>query len=213
VFEVGKVYNRDALLDEYGGQRYGGIITPAQHPLIFLQTGSTGRKYGYNDHWDDAGVFHYYGEGQTGDMTFTGGNSAILNHAEDEEELHLFERVGTGALRYVGEMVCSGFEPVDDQDMEGNPRTAIVFQLIPADADELANGDDTGGELASLDLNALRDAADGDPSEESDATVGQRKTYKRSRALKRYVRARAAGTCEGLRAACSFPDPRRRAVP
>jgi 5-methylcytosine-specific restriction protein A len=81
VFEVGRVYRRADIHAEYKGQQYGGIITPAEHPVVFLITGESGRKYGYHDHWDEAGVFHYYGEGQVGDMAFDKGNAAITTLA------------------------------------------------------------------------------------------------------------------------------------
>ncbi|MGH2973760.1 MAG: HNH endonuclease, partial [Solirubrobacterales bacterium] len=187
MFELGQVYRRADLHAEYGGQQQGGIITPAAHPLIFVVTGDTGRQYGYHDHWDDAGVFHYYGEGQTGDMGFKAGNAAVLRHGENEEELHLFERVRPGYLRYRGEMACSGYEMVDDDDSAGNLRKAIVFQLVPPD--DAVEPDSNA--LGDLSLEQLRDAADEDPAEESDPQEGRRRTYRRSRALKAYVRARA----------------------
>lgn len=108
-FEVNRVYKRDAILDEYGGQRYQGIVTPAAHPLVFIITGEAGLEHGYKDEMDDDGVFHYYGDGQGRDMEFSGGNAAILNHAENEEELHLFEKPRKNFWRYKGEMVCTGF--------------------------------------------------------------------------------------------------------
>jgi hypothetical protein len=45
--------------------------------LIVVVTGEEGREFGYEDHWDDEGVFHYFGAGQEGDMEFVRGNRAF----------------------------------------------------------------------------------------------------------------------------------------
>ena len=82
MFEIGRVYNRRSEIHEpYGGQWQSGISTPRDQPFIFLFTGESGEQYGYEDGWDDNGVFLYTGEGQKGDMEFIGGNRAIRDHA------------------------------------------------------------------------------------------------------------------------------------
>ena len=192
--------NGGGLHATYGGQRQRGIITPADHRVILVISGSTGLKYGYADEWDEDGVFHYYGEGQTGDMTFTGGNVAVRDHAAREKELHLFEHVKGKDLRYVGEMICAGYEWRTAPDRTGASRQAIVFQLVPAAAVPTSELSDFPGED---DLGELARAADQDPTEQSDAHLSLQRTFARSRALRRYVRARANGVCEG----CSKPAP------
>jgi hypothetical protein len=58
VFEIGRVYNRRSEIHEpYGGQWQGGISTPRDWPFIFLFTGESGEQYGYEEGWDDNGVF------------------------------------------------------------------------------------------------------------------------------------------------------------
>jgi len=42
---------------------------------------AAGAQFGYHDRWEN-GVFHYTGEGQTGDQQMTKGNRAMLTHAE-----------------------------------------------------------------------------------------------------------------------------------
>ena len=82
MFTIGKSYNRKRELhDVYGGQRQGGISTPADHPLIFLFTGESGEEHGYADGWNNDGVFTYSGEGQRGDMEFLRGNLAVRDHS------------------------------------------------------------------------------------------------------------------------------------
>jgi len=38
--------------------------------LIVVVTGEEGREFGYEDHWDGEGVFHYFGAGQECEMQF-----------------------------------------------------------------------------------------------------------------------------------------------
>lgn len=59
---VGEVYRRTVIHDQFGGQRQGGISTPAGEPVILLFTGSSGPQHSYDDGWVD-GVFCYFGEG------------------------------------------------------------------------------------------------------------------------------------------------------
>jgi 5-methylcytosine-specific restriction protein A len=47
-FEIGRVYNRRRDIHaRFGGQQQGGIITPAQHPLVIVITGEAGLDHGY----------------------------------------------------------------------------------------------------------------------------------------------------------------------
>src|SRR6202167_1056885 len=92
MFELGKVYRRRDLHHRFGGQQQGGVVTPAGHLLIFLITGEAGLGYGYHDEAHDDGSFLYYGEGQSGPMTFIRGNRAIRDHTLTGRDLHLFEK-------------------------------------------------------------------------------------------------------------------------
>jgi hypothetical protein len=109
----------------------GGISTPSHHDIILLFTSHTGQKYGYKDGWSPDGVFLYTGEGQIGDMTFTRGNRAIKDHLGLKKELHLFEYVKSGYVRYIGQMMYRGFQYREATDINGNQRKVIVFELTP----------------------------------------------------------------------------------
>ena len=112
MFEMSRVYRRDELHRVWAGstrvQAQGGILTPREAPLVLVVTGEEGDQYGYGDHWDDDGVFHYYGAGQVGDMEWARGNRAIRDHAKNGEELHVFEQVRPSGLRYVGHLHARG---------------------------------------------------------------------------------------------------------
>jgi len=207
-FEIGRRYRRRDLHAEYGGQQQGGISTPREHPLIMLITGESGTAYGYHDGWEDDGTFRYFGEGQVGDMQFVRGNRAIRDHAASGRELHLFEDVKGGFLRYVGEMTCAGYTLVEDvADLDGNPRQAIAFELVPLDVVTDTAGPPSGEQdddvLWNRSLDDLRAAALDTPTSTQTSKQTVRRVWVRSRALRVYVLRRANGTCE----ACAKPAP------
>lgn len=135
-FEVGALYNRKAQIHALlGGQQQGGISTPRDQPAVIIFTGEAGKSHGYNDFWDDDGVFHYFGEGQSGDMKMTGGNLAIDRHQEQGKRLLLFKSMGHGKpYRYDGEFLkVAAYSRPDTPATRGANRTAIVFRLQPLD--------------------------------------------------------------------------------
>lgn len=133
-FVPGAVYSRRDLHAEYGGQSQGGISTPSAHPFLMLFTGQSGEQYGYKDGWTTDGVFEYTGEGQRGHMEFIRGNRAILEHSRVGKDLHLFEQLAEGAVRYIEQMVCAGYQERTGPDIDGKQRKAIVFELVPVEA-------------------------------------------------------------------------------
>ncbi len=134
MFERGRTYRRRDLHTRFGGQQQGGISTPSSHPLIFAFTGDTGELYGYQDGCDSDGTFRYSGEGQLGDMAFVRGNRSLLDHAANGRDIHLFERTSKAFVRYLGQMVCAGYDFVPEvPDRNGKPRTVIIFHPAPPD--------------------------------------------------------------------------------
>jgi hypothetical protein len=136
VFSPGQMYRRRELHKEYGGQRQGGISTPAKAPFVFLITGESGKQHGYSDEWTNDGVFLYTGEGQRGDMRLVAGNRAILDHRAKGKALQLFEqdRKDKRILRYLGEMEYAEHTYREAPDTDGKQRKAIIFHLRPVGA-------------------------------------------------------------------------------
>jgi hypothetical protein len=132
-FRPGQQYRRRELHEKFGGQRQGGISTPARTPFVLLITGDSGKQHGYSDEWSDDGLFLYTGEGQHGDMRLSGGNLAIRDHAKNGKALHVFEQEKKDKrfLRYLGEMEYLEHAYREAPDTDGKPRQAIVFHLRP----------------------------------------------------------------------------------
>jgi 5-methylcytosine-specific restriction protein A len=209
-FEQGRIYRRlQDLHLVYGGGRQGGISSSAQAPVTFLFTGS-GERYGYADHFDEEeGTFFYFGEGQKGDMEFARGNLAVLNHSSQGKALHLFRGIGKGkGQKYLGEFVYQDHEWVTAPDVEGKPRQAIIFRLVPVarlEQFELAPADVPAKDV-TLEDSRKRAIAASKVDGLQDNKKGSRTIYERSRAVRNYVLQRAAGICE----LCEEPAPFRR---
>jgi 5-methylcytosine-specific restriction protein A len=129
----------------------------------------------------------------------------VRDHSANGRDLHVFEQTRRGHLRFIGPFVCAGFQWDDDaEDASGAKRRAIVFELVPLADVDASNGapapPGSGSSLADL-----RAAAEAGPDTGS-PKHSKRRVYARSRALKLYVRKRAAGTCEGCEKPAPFKD-------
>ena len=205
-FIEGAIYNRRRdIHDRFGGQRQGGVSTPSKVPFIFIFTGTSGEAHGYSDGSASDGTFHYFGEGQHGDMAFVRGNKAILEHAENGKSLLLFQilRKGKG-VRYVGEHGLAGWEYVRAPDTKMRMRNAIIFKLIPLSvySEKLEEiGFDRASTFADLRKKALMAAKV--PSGQRGGG-SPRSYYERSKAVRDYVLARSNGRCESCGSAAPF---------
>src|SRR4051812_15881628 len=177
-FQIGVTYNRRADIHaRFDGQMQGGISTPAKHSVIFAFTGTSGRRLGYSDELTQDGVFRYFGEGQEGDMTFTGGNRAIRDHANNGKELLLFDTIRSGQVRFRGEYNCAGYSIEPALDRLGKKRHAIVFHLLPVGTEivEGADQDTPSHPVLAIELlraqayAAARPAQKGTPTESKHA--------------------------------------------
>jgi hypothetical protein len=125
---LGRVYRRKDLHDRgLGGNRQKGISYGATATEVLLMSDpGTHADWGYRDTWQGTDRYLYYGEWSgTGDMTFTGGNQAILDRSP---EIHLFTKTG-GGHQYQGRFACEGWDHVPAS-RDGRPWQAIVFRLV-----------------------------------------------------------------------------------
>ncbi|MBP2147415.1 HNH endonuclease [Xanthobacter flavus] len=207
-FERGRTYNRRRDIHaRFGGQQQGGIITPAEHPVVIIITGEEGGQHGYTDNIREDGVFEYFGEGQIGDMQLIRGNRAIAEHSKEGKALLMFRKVARdGSLRFEGEWICEDVLRRPGPDRDGAVRTALVFELRSIETvseveEDAAPASDTTS-IEELRLEAIAAASIG-------RVVGTspRNVFARSRAVHSYVLRRAGGHCEG----CGSPAPFLRA--
>lgn len=209
MFEIGKTYHRkEDIHGELGGQERGGISTPSIHPVVLLFTGDSGTEYGYEDRFQEDGTFWYTGEGQVGDMAMLRGNASIRDHAKNGKQLHLFEYVEKGVVRYLGEARYLDHHSATRPDKEGRLRNAFVFhlELLPKDGgvqlDLTSESPSKPSKKMSLaELSAL--ARSTAPAQQATSKKAAQTVYIRSEAVRLYALKRAAGMCEG----CARPAP------
>lgn len=126
----GGVYKRTDLHEKFGGQRQGGISTPISTPFVLLFSNNSGELHGYKGGFQQDGTFLYTGEGQVGDMAFSRGNRALVDHRPDGRHLHLFEQADQPAhVRYLGEAEYFDHHETLGLDKNGDIRKVIVFVL------------------------------------------------------------------------------------
>ena len=204
-FEVGAYYNRWELNDVYGGQRYGGISTPADYSVVFIFTGDSGENYGYEDEFLDDGTFLYTGEGTDGDMEMVDGNEAIRDHRSKNEDLHLFENTDhPWIVNYVGQ-----FEHVDHKtdtlkDDNDEWRDAIRFRLEPVGGTdvEIESGAPSSLPMAEL----FEKGKESSPSGSGGTTSTNKQSYPRSEIVKEFALRDADGVCQGCEKDAPFLD-------
>jgi hypothetical protein len=152
----GQTILRSALHDEFGGNRQGGIAPSARYPEVFVFTTPAGHQHGYTDRLRNDGLFHYTGQGQTGDQTFTGANRVLLEHKQRGMAVRVFLGV-SGTTTYVGEFEVDDERPTyweTAPSTAGGPeRRVIVFRLRPL----------PGAALPLLEAIAAQQALDGLP--------------------------------------------------
>ena len=213
MFVHGQPYRRRDLHTLWGGQQQGGISTPAKHSLILLFTGEQGEQYGYSDGWSEDGIFLYTGEGQRGDMEFVRGNRAIRDHELTGKDLHLFSALKKRSfVRYVDQVICTGYYRRLGPDVDETLRQVIVFELTPIGDFKhlefsLESTETPIGRIKGTSLNELRKKALSSSSKGTSAIARRERIYNRSQAIRLYVLRRSGGKCEGCKAAAPFTTP------
>lgn len=199
-FKTGELYNRWELHDVFGGQRYSGIATPAEHPLLFIFTGDSSREYGYKDEFLPDGAFLYTGEGAEGDMRMERGNKAIRNHQSNNEDLYLFE--GTEwpwIVVYIGQFEYAGHQWDTLLDREGEQRNAIRFRLEPVGGTEIQLTEKSLPSLSDREL--FEKAKESAPTNTKGITTvnssSSGRTYLRSEVVREFALREAEGVCQG----------------
>lgn len=129
-FTIGQSYHRQTdLHDQFGGNRQSGISVCSRHPIIFLFSSPSGKESGYKDGLYSSNTYIYSGEGAIGDMEFTRGNKAILNHQADGKELHLFKKERSGLYEYLGQFEYAYHKIIESEDIKDEKRKLIQFTL------------------------------------------------------------------------------------
>lgn len=208
-FQLGAIYDRETEINGlFGGNYQYGISKSKNYPAIFIFSGESGEQYGYTDGWnEDNSAYLYTGQGKRGDMTLTGNNLAIAEHAQTGRAIYLFKQLSKSkGYQFEGEFTCADIFRRTQLDELKQERSAIVFRLVPDSSPEQINDTDIEeeGDLPNS-LEAARQAAIAacTPEATEPGQSAPRKIYQRSRRVVHYVLMRAKGICE----CCLKPAP------
>jgi 5-methylcytosine-specific restriction protein A len=201
-FGVGAHYVRKELHDQFKGNRQKGISSPAGEDFVFIFTGPSGEKYGYDDELLDDGTLIYFGEGRVGDMEFTenNGNTKVRDQKGRGLDLYVFEETSEdGIMSYVGEYEYEDHDWTDAPDERENKRRAIRFRLVPIDRGGVSVGGEDIEEASEEDLFVAAQQNVGSTSSggSTSSTSGGGQTYTRSEATKQFALKSAEGVCQG----------------
>lgn len=127
MFTPNQLYRRKDLHQHYGGNPQSGISPSAKFPYIFIFTGSSGKRHGYKDQWENDKVFSYTGEGQVGNMEYTKGNLKLRDHFKLGMRVFLFQYVRKGEVQFISEMEFFDSDYFDTHDRNGDLRIGIKF--------------------------------------------------------------------------------------
>src|SRR5207244_3594673 len=114
------------------------------------------------------------------------------DHIDDGKDLHLFAQVKKGYVRYLGQMVCTGFHTQAGPDTTGQLRQMLIFELSPLSALAEPTPSETASPPlpaleTSLSLDDLRHKALADAAPTRDPMERQMFYRQRSQWIKRYA--------------------------
>jgi hypothetical protein len=132
---IGSRIARKEIHDRFGGVREGGIspvLEKSKNIMIFSHPRANA-EHGYEpDVWLDDDTFLYCGEGPSGDQQMIRYNKSVLQHAEKDKVLRVFD--GTrGEVTYKGAFALDPEDPwfyKDSIGFDGRPRKVIMFRML-----------------------------------------------------------------------------------
>lgn len=127
-FKLGAVYNRNDLIDAFGGSFMGGMnICKKTNSLVLISKHTANRIYGDQFRND---LIIYTGQGQKGDQSIRSGNKKLLNAEKDGTSVYLFVVFKPQQYTYYGLVELFGnyyFEK--EKDVDEKERNVIRFPL------------------------------------------------------------------------------------
>jgi hypothetical protein len=134
IVEIGSYHLRAELHARFGGNPRAGICPTKSGPVLIFSDPISGEAFGYDTHdYLKDGIYHYTGEGRSGDQQLVRGNRALTTNSP----LYLFSKVDAKTWRFVGEVVLADppYVEAKAKDQRGNERKVLVFRFKPLAAD------------------------------------------------------------------------------
>ena len=202
--KIGETVKAERIYEEFGCQRYKGIMHSASKNALVLVSDRV--KGIYKDRWDND-ILYYTGTGQIGnqvmDSSHGNNNAKLANSRENGLTLYLFEKLVETQYTYRGIVKLARDYYVDSQlDANGDMRDVFIFPLQL----EMNSSIDQDDYRANLEIRTRlsKKKTDEELFERVKSKQGKANSvrnvkttvYERDEDIAEYVKRRAKGICD-----------------
>lgn len=157
--QPGDVVDRKKLALVHGDPMTRHIEPTGRTPNVLVFADPHKTTHGHDGWAADRSAYFVTGEGRRGDQSWTHGNDALRNHADQGRAVRLFEveqtwRPGGKNHCYLGEFVLCPEDPYRMDvapDSDGAERQVIVFKLVSKDASATSEPETPAEQVIDLD--------------------------------------------------------------
>lgn len=126
MFEIGKVYNKKQIHEQYGAQEIKEICTQKNIPPIFIFTGDTTKKHGDNGEWISEDTYVYTDYLMNSNLKF---KPESMEHNFDDEEVYLFKHLNEEKVELSHKLKLVKLNIETGYDEEGSYTERIKYEL------------------------------------------------------------------------------------
>lgn len=193
-FQVGEVYRRKVLHDQFGGERFQGVASPEKGSSIFLFTGDGSGANEYESAFTDEGHLKCWVSKNPDHPSWADSIEALPEHPETDEDLHVFESTGeSDYVNYIGEFEYQSHY-IQESDTSDQEDRFIVLLSPVNDISDVSHE-----ELEDLGESELYEKALESAENRANGNSGTVETTRLSSSelVKEYAIKRSGGECEG----------------
>ena len=133
-FEKEKYYEQGFIREKCHAHPQWGISFNSDENYWIVIKNKKSNSNTYYDRMGKDGIYHYTGQGLTGDQAMTGSNYGLKHAASNGQPIHLFWQDNQNSdHKYVGKVKVEKIDQETQPGTDGYPRNVFVFSLRPVD--------------------------------------------------------------------------------
>ena len=126
MFEIGKVYNKTQLHEQFGAQEIKSMITQKNFPPIMIVTGDKAKIYGDSGEWISEDTYVYTDHLVNSKLNL---KPESKEHVIDEGDVYLFKHVNEEKVEFKNKMKLVKLKIETGYDEEGSYTERIRYEL------------------------------------------------------------------------------------
>lgn len=126
MFEIGKVYNKTQLHEQFGAQEIKNMVTQKNFPPIMLVTGKKGKIYGGTGEWISEDTYVYTDHLINSKLNL---KPESKEHVIDEGDVYLFRHVNEDNVEFENKLKLVRLNIETGYDEEGSYTERITYEL------------------------------------------------------------------------------------